>query len=418
MATLPELPPLAGVPALAGLVDVEALRRLCESFAALHGVGLGVFDMGGFSLVDLRQGSEALHHYAESFEAGAAGLARTRDWLRRGALAGPATIPCFTGCRYQLEPLERGGVRVGRLAVGPYVPEGMHGVSPELAQLGADFDAAQGETLLSRIRRLSDERARELAAHVRLALETVLSPAPRGAIPGLAPEALVLLSHELRSPLTAVIGNADMLASGHAGPLSAEQQECAEAILERGQALLLEINSMLDLFGASTGHIPLLRGAVRPAELVDGAISDVAAQAKRRRIRISASVAPELHPMSLDRRRIQQSLAQLVGHAIQLASPGSEVCVEARRLLRGGSGGLGLLELTIPAFAPGIPATELSRLLAGSLKAGDGVPRPVSGLGLGLALVRAHAEAHGGQVEVTLGETGSRVSILLPIEPA
>ncbi len=234
--------------------------------------------------------------------------------------------------------------------------------------------------------------------------------------PPFTAETLALLSHELRSPLTAVIGNADMLASGHMGALTAEQRDCAAAILERSQALLLGIEAALDLFGASLGELSLLRGSVQPAEVVEAALAEVLASAKRRKVTLHASVAADLHPCSLDRRRIQQSLAQLLGHAIQLSPRGGEIRVEARRLLRGGA--LGLLEIAVADFGPGIPLGELTRLLDGDLDASVGGPHPVGGLGLGLALVRAHAAAHGGRVELAAEERGSRVSILLPIEPA
>lgn len=228
-----------------------------------------------------------------------------------------------------------------------------------------------------------------------------------------AARSLGLVSHELHTPLTAVIGYADMLLAGLLGPLSPEQQEAIATILERGETLLSRIDALLDIAALSLGPPPLLRAPVDLAEVVAEVVEALTPEAKRAGVALSGMVEPGLPPVPADRARLRESLRQLADNAVKFNRPGGDAVVMAVR-----NGGVPpTVAIAVQDQGPGIDPALHGRIFEPFFVGDPTATRARPGAGLGLALVRAHALAHGGHVTVeSRPGAGSRFTLILPLE--
>ena len=225
-------------------------------------------------------------------------------------------------------------------------------------------------------------------------------------------EFLANMSHELRTPLNAVIGFADILSGELFGKLSeARYREYARLIHESGKHLLNVVNDILDMSKVEAGKFRLVKEPVDVGALVALSCDIMRHAAEQRSLALIADVASGLPALPADRRTCKQMLLNLIANAIKFTDPGGVVRVSAREAQ-------GNIELSVADNGIGIAKQDLPKLGDPFVQANNAYGRAGHGTGLGLSVVSALAELHGGRLmlESTLGQ-GTTATIILPCRP-
>ncbi|MFO0575817.1 MAG: CHASE domain-containing protein [Polyangia bacterium] len=235
-------------------------------------------------------------------------------------------------------------------------------------------------------------------------------------------EFLANVSHELRTPLNAVLGFTALLLDGKlGGKLDAAPEQHVRAIRAAGEALLGQVDALLDLARLDAGTLPLQRRPVALRGLLAGALDRVRAPAAVRGLPLRCTVDPACpERIVTDPDRLQQALVQLLQNAVKF-TPHGEVSVRAA-VIPGTSAETDAaprLGIEVEDTGIGIAAEALPRLFQPFSQADGSTTRRYGGTGLGLALVRRLIEAMDGQVGVTSAPgRGSRFFIELPLVAA
>ncbi len=224
-------------------------------------------------------------------------------------------------------------------------------------------------------------------------------------------EFLSVVSHELRTPLTSIAGAAANLADGVGGTLRPAQQDLLALVVQGANRLSGMVEDLLQVAELRAGRYALELNPTPFASLVDEALYRIGGHADAAGILLDAAVdVPE--PVCIDARRIFSVLGKLLDNAIRFTPAGGRVAVRAWCL--GDS-----VQCEVADTGVGISPEALPGLFDLFRQLDMSTTREASGLGLGLALARAHVESHGGTISATseLGR-GSRFTFTLPRHPA
>jgi signal transduction histidine kinase/CheY-like chemotaxis protein len=205
---------------------------------------------------------------------------------------------------------------------------------------------------------------------------------------------LAALSHELRTPLNGVLGMAGLLSETR---LDADQQTYVQALRESGQHLLNLVNDVLDLAKLESSRIDLEPAPVDIEHLLQSVCELLSPRAREKGIEIAWASELAGSPIMADEGRLRQILFNLAGNAVKYTECGGAI-LEARQT-RDGDGHV-WLRLSVRDTGPGVPEAEQARIFEEYARAAGAGAR-LEGAGLGLAIVRRLAAAHGGSVGLT-----------------
>src|SRR4051794_17554324 len=206
---------------------------------------------------------------------------------------------------------------------------------------------------------------------------------------------LSAVSHNLRTPLTAVKAAAATLLASWSRIEPEERRELLETIADEAERLERLVRNTLELSRIRAGALDVERERVDIADLVQHAVRRLRPIARAHRVRLD--VDDDLPLVSLDVTMAEQILLNLLENALRFAPPGSEIVVgahavpEERRDTNGDE-----IELVVTDHGPGVPAEARGRIFEEFQSAETRPDR--TGTGLGLAIVRALVVAHGGSV--------------------
>jgi len=219
---------------------------------------------------------------------------------------------------------------------------------------------------------------------------------------------LANMSHELRTPLNAVLGFSDIMRQRIFGPLPDRYGEYAENIHQAGGHLLDLINDVLDVTKIEAERYTLTLERFDAREVVSAAMALVRVNADDKGVSLSSVLPGEPVEVSADKRALKQIALNLLSNAVKFTPGGGAVTVTVEAIGP-------YLEIVVADTGVGISPEDARRLGRPFEQAGEMEQRR-QGTGLGLSLVRAFAELHGGRMSIdsTLGE-GTAVSVRLPV---
>ena len=197
---------------------------------------------------------------------------------------------------------------------------------------------------------------------------------------------LSAISHDLRTPLAAMVGLADMLALA-APPLPAAQAELAQAIRASAMRMNAMVGNLLDMARLEAGAVPMRREWQPLEEVMGSALAACATSLQGRPVQVK--LADDLPLLHLDAVLFERVLVNLLENAAKYTPPGSpiEVSAEARD---------GTVTVSVADRGPGIPPGDELRIFDKFHRASQG--DAVGGIGLGLTICRGIIQAHGGRI--------------------
>jgi signal transduction histidine kinase len=256
-----------------------------------------------------------------------------------------------------------------------------------------------------------DERVQALEAQLRQALEEIADLRARDQ---LKTQFLANISHDLRTPLTAVITHAEILRDGLLGPLTDRQMESINGIISGGRQLLTQVGEILTYARGAANQLTLVPTTFAIGDVLRQVSSLNESLLARKRLHFETHVEQSLPPILADREKVTHIIGNLFGNAIDFTPSGGRVWLRAERAARGG-----VQELVVEVGDTGVGiAPEHHDLIFREFAQVDATPsRPHHGTGLGLTIARKLVELHGGRIWVqsALGE-GSRFYFTIPYQ--
>jgi two-component system, NarL family, sensor histidine kinase BarA len=247
--------------------------------------------------------------------------------------------------------------------------------------------------------------------------EAIVEIAELRARDALKTQFLANISHDLRTPLTAVITHGEILRDGILGDLSPRQMESVRGIINGGRQLLNQVGEILTYARGAANQLTLVPTRFAIREVLDQISTLNAPLVKKKRLTLAIDADPDLPPVMADREKIAHVLANLVGNAIEFTPSGGHVWVRASRASLEKSEQIASVLVEVGDSGVGI-AAEHHDLIFREFAQVDATPsRPHHGTGLGLTIARKLVELHGGRiwVESELG-SGSRFYFMVPFE--
>ena len=214
-----------------------------------------------------------------------------------------------------------------------------------------------------------------------------------------------IVSHDLRNPLMAILGSAELLLEMIHDDVQGNVRPQLEALKHAASTMDRLVRDLLDVTRLESGPLPVTRRPLNIIDVVREVVGMFQPAVRSRRVAVTCD-APKDVPLLLgDRDRLGQALSNLIGNAVKFTPEGGvvHVGVEVQP---------GAVRVSVHDTGPGIPQDQLGRLFDRFWQASREDAR---GLGLGLTIVKAIVEAHGGSVAVeSIVKKGSTFSITLP----
>jgi len=215
---------------------------------------------------------------------------------------------------------------------------------------------------------------------------------------------LATLTHDLQTPLSAIVGMADLLLTERESLDEAGRRGVSESIKKAATESAELVATFLAVASAEASTKSFQRLLVDLNAVAKDALDRQRRAAAEKEIRLEANLAEQLPPISGDRGHLQRAIANLLGNAVKFVPVGGRI--ELATAIDGGA-----VTVTVSDNGPGVPEAVRQRMFEPYVSEGE-----EAGTGLGLFIVRLIAEAHGGAVTVQSQRgKGSRFTLRFPV---
>ncbi|HEX2875916.1 MAG TPA: ATP-binding protein [Polyangiaceae bacterium] len=456
---------LGGDMSLEELVSRDGLAEVIKSANELFGVPIRVFTEDGKLLADAADSIE-LYAYLNTSRAGRAALSEVVAAVK--ALApgpdGEAQYTCVTGALYRVAGIVYDSRQIGRMILGPFLPDPKQEPPASLLTLDSQLDPDNLRALFRKLPKSEEQTVSHVARHLARVLDLLLFSGHRALLTSnmhlasvresfreledknqklqvaydrlkeldrLKSNFLATVSHELRTPLTSIIGYSEMLVEGLAGDLTKEQREFVQTIRDKGDQLLALIKGLLDLSKLESGTMSLRKNHVDVAALIKDVVATMAPTARKKEVELAFEVEKGLPSIWADAERLRQVLLNLTENAIKFTPVSGSVRLVARltgmdAASSGDQGGMVLLgarrtgvEMRVADTGIGIPESERMRVFDAFYQVDSSSTREAGGTGLGLSIVKRLVDGHDGSVRIEANQPRGTVFIVtIPVKRA
>jgi len=219
---------------------------------------------------------------------------------------------------------------------------------------------------------------------------------------------LAMISYELRTPLTSIIGFTNSLLAEDVTWDAEEQRDFIQTIQQEANRLQELIEHLLDLSRLETGMLPILQETHSLHEILEDVLPQFNTIIHGHLL--TFHVPADLPPVYVDAARIAQVLVNLVRNAATYAPAGTEISISTS--VRGG-----FVQINVSDQGPGIPLEERKKVFGAFRRGANQVEGLGKGAGLGLAICKGLVEAHGGRIWIKKKNTpGATISFTIPLD--
>lgn len=218
------------------------------------------------------------------------------------------------------------------------------------------------------------------------------------------------VSHELKTPLTAIRESGQLLSDGVAGPLAAPQREIVRILHANSVQLQRLIEDLLNFSTTQTDTLVLYSAEVDMKALIESVVQNHKPALMSQRLELDCRL--ERVSLNGDEAKLRAVVDNLIGNAIKFSPVGGVIVVELRR-----SGNLAVIDVIDDG--PGIPSEQAERVFDAFFQGEQKGSSYVEGSGLGLSIAREYVRAHGGRITVVNNAEsggGAHLEVRLPLE--
>lgn len=245
---------------------------------------------------------------------------------------------------------------------------------------------------------------------------------------------ILMLSHDMKNPITAVIGSIDIMREGRLGAVTADQADYLQSAIESCEEVVTMIDNLLDMQRYKTGKMRSIISNTDPYALIESTIKHFSPAAERENVVLTLDAHRNLPEIAVDSSVMSRVIANLVGNAVKFVPEGGTIDVSCRCLNRNdplfdripentvipdGFADHGCyVKISVSDSGDGISPEDLTSIFNRYVQADNSSTRSKGGAGLGLAFCKNAVESFKGCIwaESDKGE-GSVFTILLPGNP-
>lgn len=220
-------------------------------------------------------------------------------------------------------------------------------------------------------------------------------------------EFVAMMTHDLKSPLTVMMGYIQAMKCGMVGPLDDGVNACVDELDGCSYRLLGMIEDVLDAYRLEVGLLSINRADCNLRDILTGCYRDLSREAQSKGIECTCSIPEELPTMHMDKKQMARVFANLLSNAVKFTPPGGTISFDAA--LEGKH-----VTVAVSDTGIGISSRDIGKIFNKYFRATT--VAGFKGTGLGLAISKAIVDAHRGEITVQSQEgEGSRFTVTLPL---